>query len=372
MFESDWKYWKKSDPEFEREIKSFLEHIGSCIHDFSLRVLPDPEPVRSNDGSDHPSSTVSFLENRSWPSGSLHVSHHTDDGLTDAVLKKSRDHTHRDKVTDFQRLQAWCESVQDPEEQTYSNLSSSVPTPRDIPDESDRSKAEMTPRKKGKKEDREPLREDIKNRMLLPGTKERRFVPETALKEIFSKENIAKTLRRHESSLETEIPKLVSFVYDKAIRIFAILVWSEAVKLIDQFYQHQFKDESLPVHCETDDDDNVKAFSCRPDGEVLIENHPFDDDEWTERTLEHFCKDDQWCFLSPIFEENRFRYDFHESTHLPFVDKNPASQKESLFSVVREWRIHRDHLRSSRYVVRRPFPVIPLSTNNQMLQNDLN
>jgi hypothetical protein len=253
----------------------------------------------------------------------------------------------------------------------YNHLSSSVSTLRSICRESDRGKAKMTPRKKGKKEDKEPLREDIKNKMLLHNTKEKRFVPETALKEIFSKENIAQTLRRHKSSLETDIPNLVSFVYDKAIIIFAILVWSEAVKLIDQFYQHQFKDESLPVHFETDDDDNVKAFSCRPDGEVLIENHPFDDDEWTDRTLEHFCKDDQWYFLSPVFEENKFRYDFHESTHLPFVDKNHASQKESFFSVVREWRIHRDHLKSPRYVVRHPFPAITLRTYNQMLRDDL-
>jgi hypothetical protein len=242
-----------------------------------------------------------------------------------------------------------------PRKPIYNRLSSSVSTLRNICRESDRSKAEMTPRKKGKKDDKEPLREVIKNKMLLNGTKEKRFVPETALREIFNRENIAETLRRHESSLETDIPKLVSFVHDKAIIIFAILVWSEAVKLIDQFYQHQFKDESLPVHCETDDDDNVKAFSCRPNGQILIENHPFDDDEWTDRTLEHFCNDDQWYFLSPVFEENKFRYDFHESTHLPFVDKTPASQKESFFSVVREWRIHRDHLKSPRYVVRHPF-----------------
>jgi hypothetical protein len=215
----------------------------------------------------------------------------------------------------------------------------------------------------GKKKD--PLREDIKNKMLLHDTNEKRFVPETALREIFSKENIAQTLRRHESSLETDISKLVSFIYDKAIIIFAILVWSEAVALIDRFYQHQFKDESLPVHCETDKEGNVKAFSCRPGGKVLIENHPFNDDEWTERTLEHFCKVDQWDFLSPVFEEKTFRYDFHESTHLPFVDQNHASQKESFFSVVREWRIHRDHLKSPKYVVRHPFPVISLSTDNQ-------
>jgi hypothetical protein len=116
--ESDWEYWKKTDSEFECGVKSFLEHIGSCIHDFSLRVLPDPEPVRPRDESDQPPSTVSSIIDRSWPSGYLHVSHHTDTGLTDAELEKLRDHTYRDEVADFQRLQAWCESVQEPEDRT--------------------------------------------------------------------------------------------------------------------------------------------------------------------------------------------------------------------------------------------------------------
>jgi hypothetical protein len=245
----------------------------------------------------------------------------------------------------------------------YNRLSSSVSTLRNICRESDRDKAKM-----GKKES---LRKDIKNKMLLHDTKEKRFVPETALREIFNKKNIAETLRTHEASLKTDILTLASFIYDEAIIIFAILVWSEAERLIDQFYQHQLKDESLPIHCETDDDDNIKAFSYRPDGKILIENHPFNDGEWTERTREHFCIDDQWCFLSPVFGEEKFRYDFHESTHLPFVDQSHASQKESFFSVVREWRIHRDHLKSPRYVVRHPFPVVSLSTDNQMLQNDV-
>jgi hypothetical protein len=116
MFESDWRYRKKSDSEFEREVQSFLEHIGRCMHDFSLRVLPDPEPSWHRDESDQTPSTVSSIKDRSWPSDYLHVSHHTDAGLTDADLGKLRDYFHRDGVADFERLQAWCESVQNPED----------------------------------------------------------------------------------------------------------------------------------------------------------------------------------------------------------------------------------------------------------------
>jgi hypothetical protein len=180
-------------------------------------------------------------------------------------------------------------------------------------------------------------------------------VPETALKEIFNKENIAETLREHESSFETNISTLVSFVCDEAIIIFAILVWIEAEQLIDQFYQHQLNDESLPIHCEIDADDNIKAFSYRPNGNTLIENHPFNAKGWTAMTREHFCTHCQWYFLSPVFGEEKFRYHFHESTHLPFVDKSHASQKGSFFSTVREWRIHRVHLKSARNFVSHSF-----------------
>jgi hypothetical protein len=202
---------------------------------------------------------------------------------------------------------------------------------------------------------KESLRKAIKNKMLLHDTNKKRFVPETALKEIFNKENITETLRRHESSLKTDISTLALFICDEAIIIFAILVWSEAERLIDQFYQHQLKDESLPIHCDTYDDDNIKFFSYRPDGRILIESHPFNDDGWTEMTREHFCIDYQWYFLSPVFGEEKFHYYFHESTHLPFVDQSHASQKASFFSVVREWRIHRDHLKFPIHVVRNPF-----------------
>jgi hypothetical protein len=295
------------------------------------------------------------------------VSHHTDDGLTDADLENLRGCTHHAKVTDFQRWQIWCESVQDPEDQIYTNSSSSVPTLGNVSGASDRYKVNMDEKPK-----KASLREAIKNNMLLYDTKEKRFVPETALKEIFNKKNIAETLRKHGSFTKTHISTLAKFVYDEAIIIFAILVWSDAERLIDQFYQHQLKDESLPIHCETEDDDSIRAFSCRPDGKTLIENHPFNNEEWTERTIEHFCRDDQWNFLIPVFQEDKFRYDFHESTHLPFVDRNYASQKESFFSVVREWRIHRDHLKSPRYVVRHHFPAITLKTDNQILENDSN
>jgi hypothetical protein len=112
----DWKMQKDIDVTFEPHIRSFLEHVGQCMHNFALRVLPDPEPIWHRDESDQNLSTVSSINDRSWPSDYLHVSHHPDARLTDADLEKLQDHTRPDKVIDFQRLQAWCESVQNLED----------------------------------------------------------------------------------------------------------------------------------------------------------------------------------------------------------------------------------------------------------------
>jgi hypothetical protein len=211
------------------------------------------------------------------------------------------------------------------------------------------------------------LRNAIKEKMISYETKELRFVPNTALEDMFRRNDVAESLQKIRSSLQTEISTLVSFVCDKATKIFAILAWTQAEALIEQFYEHQFVDDLLPICYDTDDEGNVKVFSYKPYGKVPIKNHPFNNDEWTERNVEHFCYDDQWPFLSPVFRENHFRYDFPESIHLPFVDSSYMSQKESFFSVVKERRIHRDHLQATKYV-RHTFFATPLQTENHLLQ----
>lgn len=190
----------------------------------------------------------------------------------------------------------------------------------------------------------------IKNKMVLHDESKLRFIPETSLKSIFGKQEIAEALERSQLSPEADITALVSFIRDKATRVFAILAWNDQESFIEQFYDCRFGDDLLPVGCNTRDKDNFQVFSYKPGDKSFIENHPFNYEGWTERKLEHLC-DHQWLFLSPVFSEDQFRYDFHESIRLPFVDPCFRSQKESFFSVVQEWRIHRDHLKSSNYMV---------------------
>ncbi|KAF2704368.1 hypothetical protein K504DRAFT_390780 [Pleomassaria siparia CBS 279.74] len=182
--------------------------------------------------------------------------------------------------------------------------------------------------------------------MVLQDKSEFRFVPESALGQLFSRQVVSAALERHKSNLGTDIPKLVTFVCEKAMKVFAILVWNEDVVRIEQFYRHNSGDEHLPVSCKYNDTGGyIGAVSYRLGIESIIDSHPFNNqDQWSERTRDYFCDYDQWPFLSPVFSENQFRYAFHDLTHMPFVEASCRNQKNSYFSVVEEWRIHRAHM----------------------------
>ncbi|CZR67104.1 uncharacterized protein PAC_17003 [Phialocephala subalpina] len=108
-YEIDWKLRKDSDPKFEPRVKSFLEHLGQCMHYFALRVLPETEPVKPGDGSGQNLTNVSPIEDRSWPSCYLHVSHRTDAGLTETDLEIFPELTPHNQVDNSQRMQTWVE-----------------------------------------------------------------------------------------------------------------------------------------------------------------------------------------------------------------------------------------------------------------------
>jgi hypothetical protein len=83
------------------------------MHGFSLRILPNPDPDSvKHDRSGQNLSSVSSIQDRSWPSEYLHVSHHTDPGLTEILLNQFPEQTRRDPVADYGRMQNWVESTE--------------------------------------------------------------------------------------------------------------------------------------------------------------------------------------------------------------------------------------------------------------------
>lgn len=108
---------RENDPKFDTLIKSFLEHIGQCMHFFALKVLPETESATLKDVSDLDLTDISPAEDRSWPSCYLHVSHHSDAGLTVSSLQAIPQLNHQSQVDCAARTQAWIElseHVEDP------------------------------------------------------------------------------------------------------------------------------------------------------------------------------------------------------------------------------------------------------------------
>ena len=95
---------------FEWELRTFLEHIGNCMHDFSLRVLPDPNPTTVT-GSGQSMGTVSTFDDRSLPPVSLRWSDHEEDGSKIIGLNSLTERTRDYSVTDLGRLQHWVDSA---------------------------------------------------------------------------------------------------------------------------------------------------------------------------------------------------------------------------------------------------------------------
>jgi len=187
------------------------------------------------------------------------------------------------------------------------------------------------------------LRDKLRAEMVLKQRTDLSFIPEGVLKELITKNDVQTALRKHR--LSSDISKVADFVCDKAIRLFAILVWNESEILIEQFYKFDFGDQNLPVEVDIDDDnDYVEASTFVSGKSIVIKKHPFNFDPWTDRVLNYFCDFEQWCFLSPVFNDGVFRYHFHKRHRIPFVDLRPGVTKETNFSIVEERRIHRRHL----------------------------
>lgn len=106
LLELTWRNAKANDSEYEVSASSFLEHIGGCLHTFSLRALPTPEQddddaissgafaARSNT-SDLSEIITDTLSEEQEPSGSS--------GLTEADLK----HAFNDTASAEDKVSVW-------------------------------------------------------------------------------------------------------------------------------------------------------------------------------------------------------------------------------------------------------------------------
>ncbi|KAH7110127.1 kinase-like domain-containing protein [Dendryphion nanum] len=176
--------------------------------------------------------------------------------------------------------------------------------------------------------------------MVVPRLPERRFVPDNALKPLLCREAVVAALEEQKSELETDISILAAFVCNRARKLFAMLACNSNEAAIEYFYELGFGDEKLPIE--------IKITQARDLGESDIEEESdIIETGWSYMNLEDFAYS-QWLFLSPTFFGNNFRYQFDYRTRMPFINYDSLSQREGQFSVVEQWRVHRDHLQLGR------------------------
>ncbi|PVH75774.1 HET-domain-containing protein [Cadophora sp. DSE1049] len=154
--------------------------------------------------------------------------------------------------------------------------------------------------------------------------------------------------------------ELVTFICDKARKLFAILVWADEEKEIEKFYKNGFTDDLLPVKVKSRNRKGYTLESLATNGTNLkAVNAIFS--SWKDRSIDHFCDHHQWPFLAPVFREEEFQYTFYKQSRMPFLDLR--SMNESNFSIVWEAYIHKDHLQiqtGSRMVRYDPSIGIPI------------
>lgn len=194
------------------------------------------------------------------------------------------------------------------------------------------------------------LYRNLRDNMVLQTSWNARYLPHSALKHVFPESVIASTLEKHQATFRIDISQLVSFISNRALKLFATLVWSGLEFLIEEFYDHNFDDDRLPVQLRYDENEgavDVEAFTFKSNGLHAIENHPFGGESWTMRSLDQFSETDQWLFVSPVFHDRQFRYTLHDLCRMPFIEDENAIVREAYFSVLEQRRIHRDHLQIS-------------------------
>jgi hypothetical protein len=185
--------------------------------------------------------------------------------------------------------------------------------------------------------------------MILPNTNSC-FYPDNLLQELICEEVVSKILESN--NIQRNKPGLTRFICTKAKRVFAVLLSCEQVSLITQFYICDFTDDMLPVgpgfHSGSSE---MESFSMAF-ANLKIVKHTFDPAVWDYRKKREFHKDRQWPFISPIFNGEEFRREFHTNCPMPFMETEAEICKDSYFSQVEKRRIHRGHLRIGRTIVK--------------------
>lgn len=167
-------------------------------------------------------------------------------------------------------------------------------------------------------------------------------MPVRQLAEILCEKTVTAELKERKKEMgisKTAVMQLTSYVCNKAQKIFAILVTIERVGHINQFFKAGFNDTMLPL--------SRNGSNITPAAERFCDTVKEAFKEWTSQGKRHFC-DNQWAFLSPVFQQSKYTHDIHKRCPMPVLEINSKLGNSTNFSEVHQWVVHQDHLETDQ------------------------
>lgn len=245
--------------------------------------------------------------------------------------------------------------------------------------------------------DNTSLYEKIHNLTKDPDGIETTFIPENSLKVLFKDANagLKVDVVDHLGQDTKLVEDVVTFICEKAPKVYATLVYSMAPHLIVRFLENKLDDALLPVvrketgltsfaaqarldlaeealkranlkaselqkiaianlsdtkisrlHEEAKaaaEDAQHAANKAREAFKVATGKVKLTFSGWRLQDRNNFCETHQWTFMAPVFKEAQFSYKFHEKTKMPFWPSD-FTPKTGNFSSVTRRQIDRNHL----------------------------
>jgi hypothetical protein len=188
---------------------------------------------------------------------------------------------------------------------------------------------------------------------------DRKFLVKGIFKALVTKVSISKAI-----GFRTELDSLVTFVVERAEKVFATLVSMGLSKenlltAIRLFKEHHFDDSKLPIEKQ---EGNGSSTDIGPNHSNRTKGI-FDTLEPNGRKFWKPCKVDafyenQWKFLAPIIstapKERQTDYDLSFHNILPFIFKDPNEGGKGSFGEVNKYMVHHDHFEDPTRKVKQP------------------
>jgi hypothetical protein len=135
-----------------------------------------------------------------------------------------------------------------------------------------------------------------------------KWLPIASTTELIKETEVLRTLQDEKVAgwTKVDIDKMKDFVISQAPRLFSLLVYQGLVKLLKQFYQHNFDDRMFPIEFpgQRVGFDASSQFGDAIDSTVNSKNVNFGGLDIDDTIMENICAHWQWQFFVPVFRED--------------------------------------------------------------------